>query len=427
MADENDLKIAMALNYVECDREAAILCAKAVEHANIPVWPSSATLEDTSWAPTLEEAAKALVECRIYVGLLSHASVADKFFCDRMSLAYISNKSIQPVGLGSPSDLKKSMDPGLKLIILSINWMRIREPNEMTQQFVDLAEHVSEELRIFKEEDEEALMEDADNPHQTLSLRRRLLNAKEHNEPTFWQLHIGSDTKSAPCETFANAFFDAFAAEIDRDFGPEWQKWLRNLLIDHLLQSQVVLQNTYESIITGKELPTGTLSSKELYEHFRDYAIATDAMHHVLDLESSVRLTVIRNVSRFQTPFMISRLVSMLKESDPNVRAVAALALGKSQNKVMEPRVIAALLTLLDSKLSTDRLVRESTILALGHLRAHASVKKLTHLWRNDPIRDVREAADLALSKIGGDEVAQLRSVTEKMSEEVAFLRKLKS
>ena len=67
----------------------------------------------------------------------------------------------------------------------------------------------------------------------------------------------------------------------------------------------------------------------------------------------------------------------MLTDSDPNIRSVAAISLGRlgaQDNR----RITKRLINLLND---TDRLVREAGCLALGHIKAQSAVHKLVKLW----------------------------------------------
>lgn len=70
-----------------------------------------------------------------------------------------------------------------------------------------------------------------------------------------------------------------------------------------------------------------------------------------------------------------------------------------------------------------DRLVRESGCLALGRLRSKKSVPKLVQIWRNDYISTVREAAQIAINQIGGDDAEQAMHVTKLLTEEISLLK----
>lgn len=71
-----------------------------------------------------------------------------------------------------------------------------------------------------------------------------------------------------------------------------------------------------------------------------------------------------------------------------------------------------------------DRLVRESGCLALGYLKAGGkSELAVADRWRNDPIKSVREAAELALKRMGGDLAKKCIHITDVLSGEMQFLK----
>ena len=73
---------------------------------------------------------------------------------------------------------------------------------------------------------------------------------------------------------------------------------------------------------------------------------------------------------------LVDALIELLKDSDYNIRTVAASALSHSGSG--NTRVLQALEKGLHDK---DRLVRESSCLALGHLKDDSAVPTLLQLW----------------------------------------------
>lgn len=110
-------------------------------------------------------------------------------------------------------------------------------------------------------------------------------------------------------------------------------------------------------------------------------------------------------------------MIYHLRNEDSNIRAVAAVSLAKTGNQ--DKSTINVLLKCLNDK---DRLVRESGCLALGHMKAKRAVPKLLHLWRNDFISHVREAAQTALIQIGGEQVDKAMHITKVLAEEIRLL-----
>ena len=69
-------------------------------------------------------------------------------------------------------------------------------------------------------------------------------------------------------------------------------------------------------------------------------------------------------------------LLKLLDDADPNIRAIAAISLGRTGTK--EKKVINLLMTLLDDK---DRICRQSACLSLGHIKAEEAVPKISYIW----------------------------------------------
>lgn len=73
---------------------------------------------------------------------------------------------------------------------------------------------------------------------------------------------------------------------------------------------------------------------------------------------------------------MVDALIQLLKDEDPNVRAVAAISLGRTGND--SDYVVDELIGLLEDK---DRIVRQGACLSLGHLKAEKAVPHVGHVW----------------------------------------------
>jgi len=89
-------------------------------------------------------------------------------------------------------------------------------------------------------------------------------------------------------------------------------------------------------------------------------------------------------------PEIINSLIEALEDPHPEVRVAAAHTLGViGCTQAIEP--------LLNNLQRKDRFVRAAVAQALGNLAAEAAVGSLIHLWRNDAIADVRDAAKCAV------------------------------
>ena len=78
----------------------------------------------------------------------------------------------------------------------------------------------------------------------------------------------------------------------------------------------------------------------------------------------------------FQSPAVIEALMQLLEDKDPNVRAVAAICLGRT--KCTEEKVIDKLISLLKDG---DRIVRQSACLSLGSMKAVKAIPHIGNIW----------------------------------------------
>ena len=73
---------------------------------------------------------------------------------------------------------------------------------------------------------------------------------------------------------------------------------------------------------------------------------------------------------------MIEALIKLLEDQDPNVRAVAAISLGRTG--VSDENVVDDLIKLLKDP---DRIVRQSACLSLGHMKAIKAIPDIGNIW----------------------------------------------
>ncbi len=83
------------------------------------------------------------------------------------------------------------------------------------------------------------------------------------------------------------------------------------------------------------------------------------------------------SIAKFNNPAVVEALLRLLNDEDANVRAVAAISLGRTGVKE------EAIIDLLISKLSDgDRIVRQSVCLSLGALKAKKAIPHISNLWQ---------------------------------------------
>ena len=78
----------------------------------------------------------------------------------------------------------------------------------------------------------------------------------------------------------------------------------------------------------------------------------------------------------FQNPAVVEALLQLFSDPDPNVRAVAAISLGRTGRS--EEFVVDALIKLLEDN---DRIVRQSACLSLGTLKAVKAIPAIGNIW----------------------------------------------
>lgn len=137
--------------------------------------------------------------------------------------------------------------------------------------------------------------------------------------------------------------------------------------------------------------------------------------------------------------------MKLLDDQDPNVRAVAAISLGRTG--VSDDHVVEKLIAMLKD---SDRIVRQSVCLSLGTMKAKAAISHIGNIWcvfvmcdncdeytawswylyvfsaihrRNDFISVVRDAARTALERMEIEEAQDVLKVTRVLEEEIKQLQ----
>ena len=115
-----------------------------------------------------------------------------------------------------------------------------------------------------------------------------------------------------------------------------------------------------------------------IYNHDLPYAEEPQSVHENYMTLYLVPLyvTCVCYAAAFQNPAVVEALLQLMGDEDPNVRAVAAISLGRTGRS--EDFIVDALIKLLDDK---DRIVRQSACLSLGTLKAVKAVKAIGNIW----------------------------------------------
>ena len=260
----------------------------------------------------------------------------------------------------------------------------------------------------------------------------------------FWERSFdGAD--SVPWRQFQGEFLSQYGHELDKHYDKTEQDWMLEILFKELVHDDDATSGSYDQDDVEKKGDQLVLKSK--YEEYckvdgvmhpfwmrlQDQAMEKLAMKAVFgsDSEAPIRLKAIENLAKFKSVAVFDALVELLEDEDPNARAIAAISVAKicgedaahvddGGRKSSCDEVDEALLKLLLE--DKDRLVRESVCIAFAYRKNHSMSPHLVHVWRNDHISSVRDAAHTALMRLGGADAASTMQTTNILQEEMKFL-----
>ncbi|XP_035690300.1 uncharacterized protein LOC118425519 isoform X3 [Branchiostoma floridae] len=389
----------------------------SLEASGISVWVDEQGLG--AGVDFLNKIGHAIVEAKVFLSLLSPNSVTSKYCKDELALAYISNKPIFPVAMATRDSLRKNMDFGMQLTLAPMEWVDFSDRDSFDVSFAAL---VHKFIAATKAGDESKAPPSKAKPklerpktRQNLNKMTRLNSNPMDDESDFWERAF-KDAKDVPWSKFIEAFDSNYSSLLDGmqiSSDSEHKDWLMTVLKREMtVDNNVLSRESYDEFcfVGGVKLP--------FWQRVHEQAVESYTMREVFQMDSSVRLSAIEDLAKYRSKAVVDALLDLLNDTDPNVRAVAAVTLAKSGN-AEDQEVIKRLLKTLQDK---DRLVRESGCIALGYLRAKEAVPQLVHLWRNDTISTVREAASVSLEKIGGEEAEKAIHMTKVLSEEIKLL-----
>ncbi|XP_041348009.1 uncharacterized protein LOC121367735 [Gigantopelta aegis] len=414
----------LMISYSHADREMMMRIKDKLESSGISVWVDISSLR--AGADFLSKIGQAIIDAKNVICLLSKTSVISKFCRDELALGYISNCAIFPVSLDTEETLYPLMDTGMKLQLASYSWLMVNDPNKMDAVLDELVVLLKEQLKRNEEE-----MDGNVEPSvkivpklQRLTSRQnlnkhRMKQAEDDKTLSimpekYWNDHYTSDTTQ--WKKFVNDFMYLYKSHLETTYTAADQIWLMSILRremevnddDPILKKENFLAFCR---LDGEEFP--------LWTRVQDQALESLSMKGVFDMNSSVRVEAIENLGKYRSPAVVRALHDLLTDPDANVRAVAAVSLARTN--ASDKHTISCIMNILNDN---DRLVREAGCLALGHLQAKPAVKKLLHMWRNDVISHVRDAAFVALQQIGGAEVEREMHVTKVLADEIRQLTK---
>jgi hypothetical protein len=259
--------------------------------------------------------------------------------------------------------------------------------------------------------------------NKTVGFARSLDRSATNSRLTFWTRHFGAE-KAIPWAKFEQAFRSDFENGADWKSLPNMDTaWLTDLIHRNIfLRSDVATAAAFQTFhnlgVEGSALPHENL----FFTLLADMARVEVAMQRLVSMEGPIsgehRLRAILDLAESQSHLaVVQSLMGLTLSSDADARALAVVALGRlalnQRRKRLQglavPRRLDALVALpaVERCLTdADRVVRQASASALGAMCQRGSAAPLFHIWRNDPINAVRNAAHEALLRISEASIA---------------------
>ncbi|XP_067684138.1 uncharacterized protein [Haliotis asinina] len=423
----------VVIAYCPCDIDFVRKLADALREAKLSVWYASPSLPPQQ-AGQLKS--QAILGCKAFLPILSTESASDKQLNDELALAYISNSAVFPVGLGRYRDLAPILGGGTRLMLAKINWIFVFKDKLYKENVPKLIECINNIL--LRHEREGASTDDLLTMHGmkvNLNFTHGLEFATEDlgeeyatdgppNQPSsltrpglsydFWGRHFERKSE-VTWKDFKDAFLLEYGDKIVEQYSEDKKKLFVNLMYKDIFDlKKTVTRSVYNQACSNNM----NADPHCFYNRIEEYAIAYLSLREVIDMDSTLRITTIQSLGKFSFPAIVNGLSDLLHDEDPNIRAVAAIALAKAGKQKRE--TVDKLISIIEDE---DRLVRESACLSLGYLKSQRAVSYIVDRWRNDPISTVRQAAELALSKMNVEEAQKCIQVTKVLSAEMSALK----
>lgn len=408
---------------ISYDAEDAAVASKLkdmIGKKGIHAW--TADSEATAGTDIFNAIGRIIVDCKIFVFIMSDSSVASKLCQDQLALAYVSKKNIFPVQLNEREDLLAHMDNGMKLQLAGFEWFSLTNDLESeSNEFVDRVwEEVQSEIEQEKADGSKKASRKAFKRQKTLiNLNQSLSKTKMsrlhlEDASTYWSQSFGKET-TITWDRFRNKILGDFKTDFEETFGEKDTEWLLSIL-----HREMMVDNGDNMLKKEKYLEFCSVDDviHPLWLRVQEQARESYAMREVFSMDSSVRVQAIENLGKYKSATVIQALIDLLTDSDVNIQAVAIISLARTGSND-----ITTIVNLKKSLKSKDRVVREAACLALGHVKATQAVEALVNLWRNDIISNVREAALVALKNIGGEKASEAIRVTTVLEKEIRALK----
>lgn len=408
------------LSYDAEDATVASKLKDMIGKKGIHAW--TADSEATAGTDIFNAIGRIIVDCKIFVFIMSDSSVASKLCQDQLALAYVSKKNIFPVQLNEREDLLANMDNGMKLQLAGFEWFSLNNDLESeSKEFVDrVCEEVQSEIEQEKADGSKKDARKASKRQKALTNLNSSLSktkiSRLHLEDasTYWSQSFGKET-TISWEKFRSKILSDFKDDFEETFGEKDTEWLLSIL-----HREMIVDSSENMLKKDKYLEFCSVHDviHPLWLRVQEQARESYAMREVFSMDSSVRVQAIENLGKYKSATVIQELIDLLTDSDVNIQAVAIISLARTGSND-----ITTIVNLKKCLKSKDRVVREAACLALGHVKATQAVENLVNLWRNDIISNVREAALVALKNIGGQKASEAIRVTTVLEKEIRALK----
>lgn len=405
----------IVISATQGDEALVAIFKTKIQSAGYSVFSNTSTTDEAA-----KTVGKLVVDAKTFIFVVSEESGSNNKCSDQVSLAYISNKPIVIAARKSKKELMPKMNLGLKLTLANIQWTVFESdtPDDaLVNQFVQLVQQYESPVN----ETVEAVVEQPLEAAPPFQNKRMRINTKlrsgttvtdsEVATDTFWERNFGDDEEIAWFR-FEKEFLTEYDAQLQGLFTDEHIPWLLEMMRDDIFGGCEKVSRSHFQQVRGD-----STEKHSFYCVVSQIAVEKFNMKEVFNMKSTVRLTAVENLGKFQNLAVIEALLRLLEDADPNIRAVAAISLGRTG--VQEESIIDTLISMLKDG---DRIVRQSVCLSLGALKATKAIPHISNIWRNDFISVVRDAARTALEKMEVPEAQEVLKVTRILEDEIKQL-----
>ena len=415
----NDSKFNVMISYSHQDSELMLRIRDLLTANGFDVWVDTKLKGGTNFFKNI---GSAVIGCDIFIFILSESSVTSRFCQDEVSLARISSKKILPITYCKVGDVVQNMDAGLRLILSCVQWICLNPKLNDNDNDRLLITSLNDTLHTELSDDERLENyhilysdEDKTDPEARYSAKTLRRENSLHLQG-FWTRNFRDATDEVPLKDVLGAIKKDYTYDYNHlHFTDPWAlKALALWCFDLERNAVSITRDQYDQFVfpDGKKVNESE-NADSFWVRCKDGFSVRLSMMEVFNAHSSVRYDSIQNLSKIKNKRVLLALYKLLRDSEPNIRAVACISLALTGNT--SPLSVEKVVKLLQDD---DRLVRESACLALAKFKSPDTVSQLLQIWRNDVISDVRGAAVKALEAIGTPEAEEGMRVVKTLQEE---------